>query len=537
MIQALNADMPFDQFTIEQLAGDMLANPTQSQVIATGFHRNTMINEEGGSDPEQFRVEAVVDRVNTTGSVWLGLTVGCAQCHTHKYDPISQREYFQLFAFFNNADEPTLALPTPEQKEQQAQVKADLAVAQKELAELDKTLTEEARKTDPKRLQLQSRVTELQKRDRELKQAIPSTMVISERSTPRETYVHLRGDFLRKGPAVAPGVLEVMPALTTHAAKPTRLDFARWLVDRKNPLTPRVTVNRVWQRYFGNGLVETENDFGKQGAAPTHPALLDWLAATFAAPALANGPDCGWSLKRLHRLIVTSATYRQSSHARPDLAEIDPANRLLARQSRLRLDAEIVRDVALTASGLLSRKIGGPSVFPPQPAGIDAFTQSKKNWVPSQGEDRYRRGMYTFLWRTSPHPLLTTFDAPNAAVSCTRRNRSNTPLGALMLANDLAHFEMAQALAARVLTEVSASDEARLRYAFRRCLARESAANERLRLLAYLDAQKAAYARDLKNAATIAPRERPQGIEVADAAAWTAVSRVLLNLDEFITRE
>jgi hypothetical protein len=274
----------------------------------------------------------------------------------------------------------------------------------------------------------------------------------------------------------------VLPPLPDGATKPTRLDLARWLVDPANPLTPRVTMNRIWQRYFNQGLVETENDFGLQGTPPSHPDLLDWLASEFVRS--------GWSLKAIHRLVVTSATYRQSSRTRSDLDAVDPRNKLLARQARPRLEAETIRDAALAASGLLSEKLGGPSVFPPQPAGIYRYTQKDKKWTDSQGADRYRRGMYTYFWRSSPDPFLMTFDAPGGNVTCTRRVHANTPLQALTLANDRAFFEIAQGLAVRVLRDGPADDEGRVRMAFRLCLTREPAVSEQTRLLEFLESQR-----------------------------------------------
>jgi mono/diheme cytochrome c family protein len=560
VIRAFNEDMPFDRFTTEQLAGDLLPAPEGGRLIATGFHRNTLVNEEGGTDQEQFRIEAVVDRVNTTGTVWLGLTVGCAQCHSHKYDPISQREYYQLLAFFNSQDEPTLTFPNPEQARQQEQLKAQVAAVQAEVKDYEVQHPAAAGK-DETRSRLGARLKELQSREKELAKAIPTALVMQEREAPRQTYVHLRGDFLRQGLPVQPGVPSVLPPLPSNLKAPNRLDLARWLVDPANPLTARVTVNRFWQEHFGRGLVETENDFGTQGTPPTHPELLDWLASCFArgdggrktdqpgppssvsrlpaspAPNTQHPTPNAWSLKALHRLIVTSATYRQSSRFRPELQSVDPGNRLLARQSRLRLDAEIIRDEALAASGLLCPKIGGPSVFPPQPGGTDLFTQVKKNWKASEGEDRYRRGMYTFHWRSSPYALFATFDAPNGNVACTRRLRSDTPTQALMLANDESFFEMAQALASRLMREGGASDEARVRYGFRRCLGREPSPGELKRLLEYYRSQAREFEASPAEAEKAAPGERPEGTSAPHAAAWTALARVLLNLDEFITRE
>jgi hypothetical protein len=366
--------------------------------------------------------------------------------------------------------------------------------------------------------------------------AVVTTLVMEERKEPRPTHVHLGGDFLRKGARLAPGVPAVLPSLTNQGLEPrglhTRLDLARWLVDPRNPLTPRVTMNRFWQRYFGLGLVETDNDFGMQGARPTHPELLDWLATEFVAQK--------WSMKAMHRLIVTSATYRQSSRHRPELATIDPRNLLLARQARLRLEAEIVRDVALAASGLLSHKIGGPSVFPPQPDGVFRLTQIQREWKASDGPDRYRRGMYTHFWRSAPHPALTVFDAPEATTSCTRRNRSNTPLQALTLLNDQAFFEFAQGLAVRILAnsqETKQTDSERIQYAFRLCLARPPSEVEEKRLGKLLAQQLADLQANPGEAQLLVPVNLPSGTDSRELAAWTTVARVLLNLDEFITRE
>jgi hypothetical protein len=589
VIDAFNHDLPFDQFTIEQLAGDMLPHATLDQRIATGFHRNTSINQEGGIDVEQFRVESIVDRVNTTGSVFLGLTVGCCQCHDHKFDPLTQREYYQLFAFLNNADEPVLELATLEQTRQRNQIRKQVAALERVRKGLDtysaekedrwekglsleerlklpppiqaileipengrtakqkQTLTAAFRKLDLARhalgglgnlfpyqalvhLQLGLFRTTLERQIAELKRSEPhidTTMVLQERKTPRQTHIHLGGDFLRTGAQVSAGVPAVLHPLP-EIEKPNRLELARWVVDPRNPLTARVTTNRFWQHYFGLGIVETENDFGTQGAPPTHPELLDWLATEFIAQK--------WSVKAMHRLIVTSATYRQSSRNRPELATVGPRNRLLARQNRFRLDAEIVRDVALASSGLLSRQIGGPSVYPPQPNGIYRFTQVPRDWKTSPGPDRYRRGMYTYFWRSAPHPALTVFDAPDSVSTCTRRNRSNTPLQALTLLNDQAFFEFAQALAARVLRETDGGDDAeRIRHAFRLCLARPPSLVEEKRLRELLVQQLAELAP--KEAGLHDPSPSTDGDNDKQLVAWMTVARVLLNLDEFITRE
>jgi len=308
-----------------------------------------------------------------------------------------------------------------------------------------------------------------------------------------------------------------------------RLDFARWLVDPENPLTPRVTVNRIWQQYFGRGIVRTENDFGSQGSPPSHPELLDWLASEFITS--------GWSMKAIHRLIVNSGSYRQSSAMRPELLELDPDNQLLARQSRLRLEAEIIRDAALSASGLLTPAIGGPSVFPPQPAGAGRVTQVNRKWEADIGPNRFRRGLYTYFRRSAPHPGLIVFDGPDSMMTCTRRNRSNTPLQALTLLNDEAHIEFAQALAQRVLNEASESRDERLNHAFRLSLGRKPKASEREQLSLFLANQLDEFRTHPDEAASVLPMEVDGGADVPLLAAWASTSRVLLNLDEFITRE
>jgi hypothetical protein len=491
VINAFNADMPFDQFTFEQLAGDLLPGATTAQKIATGFHRNTGFNEEGGTDAEQFRVERTVDRANTTAAVWLGLTAGCAQCHDHKFDPLSQKDYYSLYAFFDSCDEPTMPIGgTPE-------LERTIAALQ----QMEYWIQKNGGSRED--------IAIIHKEIKRVQGKLPTTLVMRERPAPRETFVQIRGDFLRRGDRVQPGYPGALTPVADAPGSPrlTRLDLAKWLVSPENPLTARVTVNREWQKFFGRGLVETENDFGYQGSFPTHPELLDWLAVEFR--------EKGWSIKRLHKLIVTSATYRQSSATRKDLVEKDPRNLLLGRQSRVRLEAEIIRDVALSASGLLAPKVGGPGVYPPQPKEVFAFTQSNHPWPESKGPDRYRRGMYTFIWRQSQHHLLTTFDAADAQIACTRRNRSNTPLQALHLANDPVFVEFANALGKRIEKEGPADDAGRIHYAFRLCFAREPSSAERDRLSAYVDAIR---------------KTDPKSV-------WSAMARVLLNLDEFITRE
>lgn len=525
VIDALNADMPFDRFTIEQLAGDLLPKATEAQKIATGFHRNTQINQEGGIDKEQFRIDSVFDRVATTGSVWLGLTIGCAQCHDHKFDPIEQKEYYSLFAFFNNQDEPTMKVFDPkvdvteltaELKDVEAKIKTFIREHAAELDAWEAGLTPTIKKSlssfltkilavpKAKRTFAQNQslfaasvggvgpFRELNDRHKELDTILnqgTTTLVMKELPKPRKTTVFIKGDFTRPADEVTPGTPKVLHAFQKPKTLPNRLDLAQWIVSPQNPLTARVIVNRVWQQYFGRGIVETENDFGMQGTAPSHPELLDWLATELIAKK--------WSLKELHKLIVTSKTYRQSSANRPDLIEKDPQNYLLARQTRLRLDAEVVRDVCLTASGLLSPKLGGPPVYPPIPDGVMGQGQVKRVWSVSKGADKYRRGLYTFIYRASPPPSLTVFDAPEGFSSCTRRIRSNTPLQALTLMNDNGFFEFATAL-----EKIIQKDG--LETAFKRCTARSPKPDE-LAVLKKLDPLNTA--------------------------------RTLLNLDETVTRE
>jgi len=461
IIRAFNNDLPFDQFTIQQLAGDMIHAPD-----GTGFHRNAALNTEAGVDKEEARYQNLVDRVNTTGRVWLGLTVGCAQCHTHKYDPITIRDYYSFYAFFDNTedrDDPKSKTPM--------------------LAELNK--------------------------DR------------------RQTYVHMAGDYTRRGPDVVPATLSALPA----QAGPTRLDLATWLVSPQNPLTARVAVNHVWSKLFGTGLVRTPDDFGASGESPSHPELLDWLASEF----MRNG----WSRKQLIKRIVMSKTYQQASHHPSDLShQTDPLNRMLSRQNRLRLDAEILRDSALAVSGLLKPTIGGPSFRPPLPEDVFDVGRSS-NWQASPGDEIYRRSLYIITLRSVLYPTLTTFDSPDAADACVRRERSNTPLQALAMMNDGVFVEAAQSLALRAIQESPAVPTKRLQHLFELTLCRSPRAEEIQRLTAFYVEQKARVQSGGKEAL------RALGLtgtlisasDKVEATTLVAIARVLMNLDEFINRE
>ena len=748
VVKALNADMPYDQFSIRQLAGDLLPGATPDDLVATGFHRNSMLNEEGGADPNEYRFYAMVDRVAVTGATWMGLTLNCAQCHTHKYDPVLHTDYYSLMALLNNADEPTFNIPPADLAQRQAEHARRVRAAEEGLAvkfpggpaALEKSfgawLSQESQraakwetlipgkmkstlptldvqpdgfilgggditKSDvydltfdraikgavairievaphpllpndgpgltnyegpiggfflsefqawqgDRRLSFDSATaTNDEEEDRindaagatkpsakatkaaksaanrkknnaaaaldgemssgwqvlgglgqnhaavfhfekptdlsagwaikmlfekhyacpvghfrvsvstdaqatatghpaeieamlaggapqdqaklrqrflettpelaaqskalaNLRKQVPrgqATLVMRERPAahPRPTFRYHRGEYLSPKEEVPPAVPAFLPALPKDAPA-NRLTFARWLFAPENPLTARVAVNRQWQAFFGHGFVRSLEDFGYQSQPPTHPELLDWLAVDFM--------KSGWSMKKLHRLIVTSATYRQSSVVTPQLAEKDPENLLLARGSRFRLDAELLRDGTLSAAGLLSAKMGGPGVYPPQPASVTSEgTYGRIEWKPSEGEDRYRRSLYTFIKRTAPFAMATTFDAPTGESCIARRDVSNSPLQALTLLNDEMFMEAARALGAK--TMAAAKDDAtRIAYALRRCVTRPPAADELATMQAFVAAQRAR--------------------KVADKDIWTSVARAALNLDESI---
>jgi hypothetical protein len=765
VIKALNANMSFRQFTIEQIAGDMLPTPSTDQLIATGFHRNTLLNEEGGVDPEEYYWYELVDRTNTTASVWLGSTLGCAQCHNHKFDPFTQKDYYRFLAFFSHNDyttvgslnekhasEPVLELPTPEQTEKAAQIRARIAEWRKALdtetpelqsaqaawevstrqqesqwvvlkpktalslggatlsinedgsvvasgknaqadtysLEIDVpadsisalrlevlndpslphngpgrlqdgnfflsdfdveahtggasipitfkkvvasdqqdgygaarilikepgvhgwSINPDAPYGTPHRFavfspekpvalsaagslsiqlkhimrhaapsigrfrisitsqpdadaiaQLPARLwpildvapdhrtpdqvtalaagyraisplldparKQIADADAELKKLGIVTALIMRERTPYirpVTFMRQRGSFLSKGDQVdadVPSALNPLPPGVT----PNRLALADWLVSPDNPLTARVAVNRFWETIFGRGIVETTEDFGTQGDLPSHPELLDWLAVEFM--------DSGWDMKALIRLIVTSAAYRQDSKASPALIAKDPYNRLYARGPRFRFEAETVHDAALSASGLLSSKMFGPSVFPYQPDGIWDVPYSSDKWTPSTGEDRYRRSLYTFVRRSAPYPSLSTFDAPSREFCTVRRVRTNTPLQALTTLNDPFFMDAARALATRMKTEGGSDDSSWIRYGFRLVTSRPPTAAELAGTLAYQHEQAARFAADFKAAAAVLGMK--DGVPDPELAALTVTANVLLNLDEALTKE
>jgi hypothetical protein len=604
VVDALNRDLPFDRFTVEQLAGDLLPGHPQGgsatihQQIATGFLRNTLSNREGGADLEEYRVRQAVDRTVTVGTVWLALTTGCAECHDHKFDAISQGEFYQFYAFFNTVDEVNIDAPLPAEAEPYRLAKAAqdrqraelLAPVEATLAELqadwerrlldaevnphadfawqralevlgltwgqgqgegqleginiiktplaDRTPAERERLLDyflatapglySQKLD-EIKASELRGKLDALRADVPAISrapTIVQTNQPRPTHIHIRGNFRNRGEEVSPGTPAALPALP--AGQPAdRLALAHWLVSPEHPLTARVTVNRLWQELFGRGLVATSENFGARGERPVHPELLDWLAIEFVRNR--------WSIKETLRQIVLSETYRQSSQSRPDLAERDPTNRLLARQARLRLSAEAVRDVILASSGLLNRTVGGPSVKPPQPESVSKEAYDNK-WETSQGADRYRRGLYTFIQRTSPFAQFVTFDFPDSSRSCTRRERTNSPLQALNLLNEPVFVEAAEALATRVWNEARGDDAERLNHAFLLTLARPPHPDEAKRMLAYLRQQRALFASENNSAGDLLQNTAIDGTP-AERAAWVALASVFLNLDEFITRE
>jgi hypothetical protein len=562
VIDALNRDMPYDEFTIAQIAGDELPHATVEQKVATGFFRQTLTNREAGVERREARFEQLVDRTGTFATVWLGMTVRCAQCHDHKYDPIKQKDFYQILAYFNRAMEADIDAPIPGevgpylaakpeydhkraevlqeygvpafQKEWEARMIGAMDNPGKDL-DWDFAVTSFRAMVDHAERNMRTPVSERSERAQwlltdyfirnvgpafgkqketaqklrdartkldALEKNFPGVteayVMVDDPGSPA-THIALRGDYRREGAEVEPGT----PSFLAPARATTRLELAKWLVSPENPLVARVAVNRLWQEMFGRGIVATSDDFGTQGDRPSHPELLDYLASDFR--------EHGWSTKRILRELALSATYRQSSNARPELESKDPGNVLMARQSRMRLPAELIRDEALAASGLLNPEIGGRSIKPPQPPGVAELSyRNNVKYQETTGPQRYRRGLYIHYQRTSPHPFLTNFDEPDSDLPCTRRRASDTALQSLNLLNDPVFFEAAGALAWRVQQEAPGSSfDDRLNYAFELCLGRKPTAREKDRLSTYFHQQQ----------------------------DWTGLSRVLLNLDEFVTRE
>ena len=543
VIDAFNRDLPFDQFTVEQLAGDLLPYPTEDQLIATAFHRNTMNNDEGGTDNEEFRMAAVIDRTNTTWEVWMGTTMACVQCHSHPYDPFTQQEYYEFLAFFNNTADEDTPDESPTLKTYADSNRADIESLVAWLAT--------QQQMDLAHYPLGVRVDSLLAADfadapalqarRDSLAAIPpesKTPIYQEVASADQRATHLlnRGNFLDPLDEVQPGTPAVMPAFPATAPK-DRLGLAQWIVDGENPLTSRVIVNRFWEQLFGTGLIETTEDFGTQGLEASHPELLDWLAIQFVQ-------THDWRVKALLKEMVMSATYRQAFDGAPQKLETDPNNRLFSRGARIRLSAEQIRDQALAVSGLLSEKMHGPSVYPYQPAGIWNAPYSSMEWEVSEGEDRYRRGLYTYWRRSAPYPSMVAFDSPSREFCVSRRISTNTPLQALVTLNDPVFVEAAQALALRVLDEQHEGLDAQLIRAFKLALVRDPVPAE---LTALRELFKEAYfeAEDRAQGDVAVGVEAPaetgdQASATLDAdpevAAFTVVTNAILNLDEFIMK-
>ncbi len=514
VIDAFNQDMPFDKFTIEQLAGDLLSNPSDNQILATAFHRNTMSNDEGGTDDEEFRVAAVIDRVNTTFEVWQGTTFGCVQCHTHPYDPIKHEEYYAAYAYFNNTqdsdktnDEPNAELLSTPQKI----LKEQYGQRVEQLKANNDTISRDYLKTLRKYLSIQS-------------VGVPIMKELSADSS-RITRVFVRGNWLVHGDEVQPEVPQAFNKSISYSPG-NRLEFAEWLVDLNNPLTARVIVNRFWEQLFGQGLVETLEDFGSQGFLPTYPNLLDWLAIQFMH-------QHQWSIKSLLKQIVMSGTYRQSSAVSPEMLQRDPYNKLLARGPRVRLSAEQIRDQALAVSGMLNNRVYGPSVMPPQPDGVWNIIRHIGGWETSENPaDQNRRALYTFWRRVSPYPSMTTFDATSREFCVSRRIRTNTPLQAFVTLNDPVFFDAAKSLAEKMLLETDEL-EGQINYGFIQAFYRNPTGEELLTMKSLYEQSLQLY------------QEKPYEIDAitgntdrhtAEMAAMINLASVILNLDEMITK-
>jgi hypothetical protein len=589
VIRAFNENKPFDEFTREQLAGDLLPDANRDTLVASGYNRLNQITAEGGAQPKEYEAIYAADRVRTTGSVWLGLTMNCAQCHDHKYDPISAADFYRFAAFFADVEErsvyggggpwePVLTLPSPEQEARlarldrnlarersdyeaatperaaaqaawEAAVLADPAAAgalpeavavalQKAPAERGAEdlalIAKHFRETAPALEKTRRRIRTLEKARAELVAEIPTTMITRALPEPRTVRLLHRGNWMdESGPVMAPGVPAFLPPLQA-GGRATRLDLANWILAEENPLTARVFVNRLWALFFGTGLSKVLDDLGGQGEPPSHPDLLDWLALEFR--------DSGWDVKHMVRLLVTSEAYRRSVNAPAGVVERDPYNRLLARQAPSRLPAEFVRDNALAIAGLLSPQVGGRSVFPYQPEGYWDNCNTFRGpliYTTDEGEQQYRRGLYTIWKRSFLHPSLLAFDAPTREECVAERPRSNTPLQALVLLNDPTHVEAARAFAERIYREGGREVSDRLDWAALRALSRRLSPRETGALAALLHRHYEDYSANPEAAAALVATGQwpvPEDIPTPELAAWTSVARALLNLHETITR-
>jgi hypothetical protein len=544
VIKSFNENLPFDQFTIEQLAGDLLPNPTIWQLVATGYNRVLQTTHEGGAQDGEYRAKYLADRVRNFSEVWLAGSMGCAECHDHKFDPYTQEDFYSLAAFFADVDWSgnykglaTDATPTQRPPEMMAWTlpiyerakKLDLRIAKLE-ASLVGTLRQGWEKRRDKLIELKQKRLELEK------QFVPT--MITKSVEPREVRILPRGNWMdTSGKAVEPRTPHFLQQIELEGRRATRLELARWLVHPDHPLTARVVVNRLWKLFYGVGLSKELIDIGTRGEVPPNQELLDWLAREFVAPA-SEYP--GWDVKRIIRMMVTTSAYRQSSLPRDDLDQLDPENRLLARQSRFRIEAEQIRDNALAVSGLLVRTLGGDVVRPYQPAKYySALNFPEREYEPSGGEDQFRRAVYVHWQRQFLHPWLLAFDATTREECTAARPISSTPSAALVLLNDPTFVEAARSLAARILAEAPASDDERLRWAWRQVLGRDAKPAEAQLLHDLLLRHNRHFAQDSEAAqsfTSVGISPRPAGIDGAELAAWTSVSRVLLNLNETITR-
>ncbi|MEX2172124.1 MAG: PSD1 and planctomycete cytochrome C domain-containing protein [Pirellulales bacterium] len=541
VIEAFNENMPFDQFTIEQLAGDLLPNATSNQLVASAFNRNGPTTSESGVDPAEFAAKYAIDRVNTTGTIWLGITVGCAECHDHKYDPITAKDYYRLFAFFNQVPEeplyegadspPSIPVPSAAQESRLTELALQKATLTSELEAIGtQSGGEEAAAAE-----LRNRLDSLASQEKELLATVPKVRVMRDVPQRRPTNILMRGDYRNPGEEVAPGVPESLGKLPDNEPA-TRLTLARWLISGQNPLTPRVTTSRLWQVCFGYGLVRTMADFGSQGEWPTHPELLEWLASRFV--------ESGWDVKGMLRLIVTSSTYRQDSRIIPELQQRDPENRLLARGPRHRMPAEMIRDNALFMSGLLHEQLGGPSVHPYHPPGLweeQAWADSPwKTWKQGHGQDLYRRGLYTFWKRSVLYPQFALFDAADRTVCAVSRPITNTPLQAFVTLNETTYVEAARVFAQRLMQEAPVDEPKKIEWGFELALSRPPSPAEQDRMRTLLRQMRANYQNqptDAEQLLSVGERPRPDELDPVELAAWTCVTHVILNLDETMTKE
>jgi hypothetical protein len=535
VVNAFNDNKRFDVFTREQLAGDLLPNPTTAQKIASGYNRLGMMSAEGGVQPKEYLAKYAAERVRAVGGAWLGLTTGCAECHDHKFDPITAKDFYQLEAFFADIQErglydgsnfaPFLDLPTDDQAKRLKKLDATAKAKEKLTSGLRLVVGQAASVTADRQAKA------ARKAHTDFQRSVPRTLV-TVTVPPRPIRLLPRGNWMDdSGPIVEPATPAVLPQPAKKAGLLTRLDLADWLVAKENPLTARVLANRLWKLYFGVGLAKKLDDLGSQGDAPTHPELLEYLASTLRE---------GWDVKSFVRLLVTSQAYRRSSVATAEQKAIDPFNQLLARQNRWRLDAEMVRDSALAVSGLLSPKAGGPPAKPYQPRGYWAFLNfPTREWQDDTGENLYRRGLYTHWQRQYLHPGLLAFDAPTREECTADRVRSNTPLQALVLLNDIEYVEAARVFAERVLKEGGRTPADRIDFAFRTALARPATTAEIETLADLLRRHLRQYRADaaaVKELLAVGARPADAKLDPTDLAAWTSVTRTILNLHTSVTR-